>query len=220
MLSPPKTIPHRLRSLGAVALAQLLRHAAFCALISTGALAQAEDPLLATIPVGTQVAALQPSTAQESRVKAAYLVKFTQYTNWPATAFESDTSPIVIGVVGTSLIATDLEQEARPITSPRRVEIRTVSTPEEAARCHVVFLSRVDSRIEENWLQALKEKSILTVGETDHAIKHGAIIRLATEGKKIRFDVSRPAMDRASLKISSDMLRYARTVHNTSEEPN
>lgn len=202
-------------------LRHLLRHAALGAFVGAGSLAQAEAPLLATLPASThQVAALQPSTAQESRVKAAYLVKFTQYTTWPASTFESDTSPLVIGIIGPNLIATDLEQEARPITSPRRIEIRTVTTPEEAALCHAVFLSRADSRLEESWLLALKEKSVLTVGETDLAIKRGAIIRLATEGKKIRFDVSRPAMDRACLRISSDMLRYARTVHNTSEAPN
>ncbi len=200
-------------------LKHFLRHASFCALASTGLLARTEPPL-ATLQAGNQVPALQPSTAKESRAKAAYLVKFTQYTTWPANTFESDTSPIVIGVIGPSPLATDLEKEARPITRPRRIEIRTVTTPEEAALCHAVFLSRTDSHLEEKWLLTLQEKSILTVSETDLAIPHGAIIHLATEGKKIRFDVSRPAMDRANLKISSDMLRYARTVHTPSEKPN
>jgi hypothetical protein len=156
---------------------------------------------------------------QESRLKAAYLVKFTQYTTWPATAFTSETAPLVIGVFGSSLLTADLEQEARAITGPRPVEIRVVATPDEAARCHAIFLSRADGRIEENWLQMLRGKSILTVGESDHTIEHGAVIRLVMEGKNIRFEVSRPAMEQAGLKISSDMLRYAKTVHNQALPP-
>ncbi len=178
------------------------------------------DPPLAAIQGLPQVASLQPATAQETRVKAAYLVKFTQYVNWPATAFDSDTAPIVIGVIGPSPLTSDLEQEARRITSPRRIEIHTLSTAEEAAHCHAVYFGRSDARQEEAWLLALQEKPILTIGETDRTIKHGAIICLVTAGKNVLFEVSRPAMERASLKISTDMLRYAKKVHNSPEEPN
>jgi len=202
-------------------LKHLRRLAALCTFAGAGVFVQAQTPVLAAVPPAPLlVAAAQPTVAQESRVKAAYIVKFTQYTNWPTTAFASDTSPIVIGVIDPSLLTTDLEQEARRITSPRRIEIRTVSTADEAAHCHAVFFGRTDARQEENWLPALQEKPILTVGETDRTIKHGAVIRLVTEGKKVLFEVSRPAMDRASLKISTDMLRYAKAVHNMPEEPN
>ena len=113
----------------------------------------------------------------------------------------------------------DLELEARPITGPRPIEIRTITTVEEAAQCHAVFFSRADSRLEENWLLALRGKTVLTVGESDRAIEHGAVIRFVMEGKKIRFEACLPAMERAGLKISSDMLRYARTVHNETKTP-
>jgi hypothetical protein len=39
-------------------------------------------------------------TLLESSVKAAYLYKFSGYVEWPATSFESATSPLVFGVIG------------------------------------------------------------------------------------------------------------------------
>jgi hypothetical protein len=179
---------------------------------------QAAPPVV-TLPTTPLAAPSQSTTAQESRVKAAYLVKFTQYTTWPAAAFASDNAPLIIGIIGSGALNTDLEQESRPIAKPRPIEIRQVTTPEEAARCHAVFFSRADNRIEEAWLLALRNSPVLTVGESDRTIERGAVIRLVTEGKSIRFEVSRPAMESTGLKISSDMLRYAKTVHNKPEAP-
>ena len=174
-------------------------------------------PPMAAIQAAPMAVTAPSTTAQESRVKAAYLVKFTQYTTWPATAFASDNAPLIIGIVGSGPLSADLEQESRPIAKPRSIEIRLVATPEEAASCHAIFFSRTDNRIEEAWLLALRNTPVLTVAESDHAIEHGAVIRFVMEGKKIRFEVSRPAMERAGLKISSDMLRYAKTVYNQPE---
>ncbi len=202
-----------------VPLKYLLHAAALCTFAGAGLIARAEPPV-AAISTQTIAAASQPSMAQESRVKAAYLVKFTQYTSWPASTFESDTSPIVIGIIGPSPIAADLKQEARPITRPRPIEIRTIATPEEATHCHAVFFSRTDSYQEESWLVALKGKPVLTVGESDQTIKRGAIIHFVAEGKKVLFEVSRPAMERSNLKISTEMLRYAKTVRNALEASN
>ncbi|MBK9991986.1 MAG: YfiR family protein [Verrucomicrobia bacterium] len=184
--------------------------------VGTFALLARGEPSLAVLQTTPQASA-QPAIAQESRVKAAFVVKFTQYTTWPAAAFESATAPFVIGIIGPSSSIADFEQEARAIAGPRPIEVRLVTTPEGATRCHAIYISKADSRAEENWLQALRANPILTVGETDRAIEYGAVIRFVTEGKKIRFEVSRPAMERAGLKISSDMLRYAKTVHNKPE---
>jgi hypothetical protein len=47
------------------------------------------------------------SIAQESlehQVKAAFIHKFIMFTSWPSSAFDSNDSPVVIGVLGESPI--------------------------------------------------------------------------------------------------------------------
>jgi len=186
------------------------RHISIAAVLGSLALMARGDPPMAAI----QTTAAQPAIAQETQVKAAYLVKFTQYTTWPAEAFATDKSPLVIGISPGSLTA-DLEQQARAIAGIRPIEIRAVANQEEAACCHAVFLSRN----EESWLSGLRDKAVLTVGDSDRAIERGAVIRFVLEGKNLRYEVSRPAMERAGLKISTDMLRFARKVYNQPTPP-
>jgi hypothetical protein len=164
--------------------------------------------ILLSLPVTAQ-----PAKVTETEFKAGLLVKFTQYTTWPATVFASSNAPIVIGVLGTDTLGKDLDREADGIAGKRRVEVRRVTTPEEAGQCHAVFISKAESRNEDDWLRALRDKPILTVGESGQTIENGAVIRLLPRGKGGRlFEVSRSAMERAGLKISADMLRYADIV--------
>jgi hypothetical protein len=158
----------------------------------------------------------QPAKVTETEFKAGLLVKFTQYTTWPASVFASSNAPIMIGLLGTDTLGKDIDREAKGITGARRVEVRRIATPDEAGQCHAVFISKAENeKNEEEWLQALKDKPILTVGESGQSIEHGAVIRLLPRGKSGRlFEVSRAAMERSGLKLSADMLRFADVVPN------
>ena len=58
------------------------------------------DPVLAEeSSYGTEV---------EYKVKAAFIHNFTQFIDWPSGAFETEDSPLQIGILGTGLIDTPL----------------------------------------------------------------------------------------------------------------
>ncbi len=154
----------------------------------------------------------------EYNLKAGYLITFTQYTTWPTNAFPSTNSRLVIGVLGNNPFGQALDQTAQAQKSTRPLTVRNISTPEEAALCHVVFLSKEESRNEAQWLEALKDKPVLTVGESGQTIKRGGIIEFVMENKRVRFDASSRAMSGAKLKISSQMLGSARKVHKASTD--
>ena len=56
----------------------------------------------------------QPVSATEYQVKAAYLIKFGSYVEWPPQAFEQRDSPFVIAVAGLVLLLKGRKSNARP----------------------------------------------------------------------------------------------------------
>ena len=72
-------------------------------MVALARLALALFALLAGFPAGAEAQA-----PLERAVKAAYVYKFLAYVDWPAPAFESPDSPVVIGVTGADAIAAEL----------------------------------------------------------------------------------------------------------------
>lgn len=97
--------------------------------------------------------------------------------------------------------------------------MREVSTPEEVAGCHVVFISKAEGQREAQWLATLKGNPVLTVGESGQTLSRGGVLEFVLDKKRIRFDASSQAIAQARLKISSQMLGSARKVHQPPTGP-
>jgi hypothetical protein len=160
----------------------------------------------------------------EYEVKAAYLLKFVRYVEWPGEAFPSANSALVIGVLGANPFDELLDQAASGMTiNDRPVQVRRLENPEEAAQCHLVFIARDHERDEVIWLRALRSRPVLTVTESDQGLKRGAVLSFVLEysgvGTKVRFAASLPAAQQAGLKLSASMLASAKQVLRQPEEP-
>src|SRR5437870_5810354 len=68
-------------------------------------------------------------------IKAAYLLNFVKYTQWPAESFQTTDSSIVISVVGHCGVAEILKETApqSDTVTGRRIEIDVPAVPAEAA---------------------------------------------------------------------------------------
>jgi hypothetical protein len=168
-------------------------------------------------PLQAEVESVPPA-APEYSVKAAFLTLFAQHTTWPANAFENDSSPIIIGVWGKDPFGDTLKKTARQQIARRPFIVREIATEAEAAQCHVIFISKDESSHETRWLNALKDKPILTVGETEESLARGAVVEFVLPSQKekhLRFETSLPAMTNAGLKIDSQMLGSARRVYQS-----
>lgn len=161
----------------------------------------------------TGAASAQPSSAREHEVKAGFLTVFPQYTIWPTNTFASSNAPVIIGVLGDDPFGPTLDETARAQHGQRTIEIRRVSTVEEAARCHIVFIARSETRSEASWLAALKDKPVLTVGESGQTIERGGMVEFVIVAKRARYDISWPAVGQSGLRLSTEMLAHARKVH-------
>ena len=173
--------------------------------------------VMSALVVASWTLSAQPATAPEYNIKAGFLTKFINYTTWPADRFESATSPVVIGVLGTDPFGDILDKTAALSRGGRPLEVRRILTPADAAACHLVFIGKSESRHETEWIAALKQRAVLTVGESGHTIERGGIVEFVSVRNSVGFEASLPAMEQAALKLSSDMLVHARRVYRESK---
>ena len=150
---------------------------------------------------------------KEIQVKCSYLHNFTKFVEWPAETFDSDTSPLVIGVYGNEGMRLELETQVNGRTlGKRRFEVKRVETPKDVARVHLLYISEAPDTICLSLVSAAAQEAKLTVGDTDEFVKGGGMIRFVLEEGKIRFEINQGTAEAAKLKLSPQLLKLARVV--------
>lgn len=150
----------------------------------------------------------------EYRVKAVFLFNFSRFVDWPSSAFAAADTPFVIGVFGNDPFGKDLEEVARgEKVDGRPLQIRRVQSVAEAGDCQILFVPATAQAQLGDIVAALEHRSTLTVSDLDGSVQRGAMIRLVTDGDRIRLRVNVDAARAAGLTISSKLLRSAEIVN-------
>lgn len=171
--------------------------------------------LLVSLLAALAAIAQEPAETVERRIKAAFLYKFAEYVDWPANAFASAESPLVIGVAGADALANELEQAvAERRVAGRSVTVRRLAPGEHCATdCNVLFVgAAVDRTTRRQMLLQANAKPVLTVTEDGTEHFPGGIITFVVTENRVRFDISRGQAERNGLQIGSQLLRVARNV--------
>ena len=148
----------------------------------------------------------------EYAVKAAFLVRFGDYVDWPATAFASPQAQLVVCVVGEDPFGPALDKAAGGRQARGRpVVIKRLKAAKADSGCHVVFMAMADPVRLGQQLDALHGVPVLTV--TD--VKSGAsgIVNFVVKEERVRFDIDDDAAMQNGLTISSKLLALALNVH-------
>ncbi len=149
----------------------------------------------------------------EYRVKAAYLLNFARYVEWPPAAFLSDSEPLTVCVAGSDPFGAVLDQTFEGhMVGGRAVVGRRVSGIASATGCHILFIPGPEALPLET--AAAGSRSVLTVGESISFLSAGGMVRFLVVEDSIRFEVNNDAAQRAGLKISSRMLSFAFAVRD------
>ncbi len=149
----------------------------------------------------------------EYQVKAAFLFNFAKFTEWPNHAWPSRDAPLNLCVMGKdpfggAVLATF---EARRIGS-REFRSHTGLALDELAGCQILFIASSEERNLPAIMRAVATRPILTISDIGGFVEDGGMIGLLTLDDRILFDVNLAASERASLKLSSQMLKLAHRV--------
>jgi hypothetical protein len=154
----------------------------------------------------------------ERQIKAAYLLNFTRYVDWPAEAFQGPDAPVNICLLGDDPFGEVMDRTVEGRRSRGRpVRVLRPDTPAQARECHVAFLAGSPHEVEQ-WLEGLRGAPTLAVGDGSEFLGRGGMIGFVTVGETLRFEIAPGAAGRAGLQISSRVLALATRLRDE-EEP-
>jgi hypothetical protein len=149
----------------------------------------------------------------EYQVKAAFILNFARFVEWPAGATKDPNAPLEILVLGSAPIEEALLRTVRGQTvMGRPLSVRAIDGADQVPECHVLFISRSEERRLDAILKQVRSRCVLTVGEVEGFAEAGGVINFTTEENKVRFEINPDAAEGAGLKISSKLLSLARIV--------
>ncbi|MEE8428196.1 MAG: YfiR family protein [Gammaproteobacteria bacterium] len=152
----------------------------------------------------------------EYRVKAAYLYNFTRFIEWPARAHDTaDNGKIAICLLGHDPFGPALDLIAGKAVRNSKLTVRRHKSVGELNKCHVVFISTSKQAELGRILKQLRNRPILTVGETKNFNKLGGVIRFTLVKNKVHFNIDPDAAERAQLTVSSKLLNLATIVRES-----
>jgi hypothetical protein len=172
---------------------------------------------MALIVSGAACGLLFPRSADaqaflEYEVKAAFLLNFAKFVEWPANAFATPDSALAICILGKDPFGRALDEIVRGERIDGRPVIvrRLHETAVPAKTCQVAFIA-AGARDVPVIVRAVGP-GVLTVGEQENFLVDGGVIRFAIDNRRVRFDINRTAAQGAGLTLSSQLLTVARSI--------
>ncbi len=155
---------------------------------------------------------------KEYALKAAYLFNFAKFVEWPFNSFSNDNAPIILGILGKDPFVDILSAiEGKEIKS-RKFIVKRFSGLSSVDRCHILFISKSETKNLKRILSTLKGFGVLTVGDMPDFARMGGIISFIEIDNKIRFEINLDAAKENDLKISSKLLNLSRITSKSREE--
>ena len=157
--------------------------------------------------------AQQPAASSECEAKAVFLLNFLKYVEWPPATDSDTNAPLQICLVGKDRFGTSLSSLVKSKTIDGRTVVVEHCDGKSAWRqCRLLFVSSSENQRVEEILGAVKDLSVLTVGETEDFLEKGGMISLVMRDKTVRLEINLVAAEAAGLKISSRLLAVADAV--------
>jgi hypothetical protein len=151
----------------------------------------------------------------EYEVKAAFLLNFARFVEWPA---RTGAEPFVVSVLGQDPFGPVLDRAFEGAGGDgRKWEVRRIARVEGAGGTQILFISRSEAPRLAAVLASLRGTPVLTVSDIPDFAQRGGMIGLRLEDRRVRFDIDPAPASASGLRLSSQLLKLARIV--SAKEP-
>jgi len=154
---------------------------------------------------------LQPGQAQgmtENQVKAAYVLNFAKFVEWPAGAVGTD--KLNLCVVGNDVLGGALSALDGRKAGARELRVVQRRNAEDNLRdCNVVFIGASEQRRFVAIIMALGDSPALTISDIENFAEKGGSIGLGFRDNKIIFEVNLVSIRKSSLRLPGQLLNLA-----------
>lgn len=169
--------------------------------------------LMCLLLLTAQVASAQLPSAKEYALKTAFLYNFTQYIEWPSSAFTEAAAPLVVCMLDNEPFAEALLALQNKKYKDRSIVIRSPKTLNEARACHILYLDKPrQSFLGQPIGKALGNTPVLTVSSDEEAMDAGVGIGFVNHSGRLRWSLNLVAVRQAQLKASAKLIEIAVNV--------
>jgi len=148
----------------------------------------------------------------EAQIKAAYVLNFAKFTDWPEKAPGAADASLVVCVIGNQeTVAGFVSIEGKAVQT-REVRVRSNPQLTELSSCHVLYIDAAERASVPGAFKVASSRPILTVSDSMGFADAGGMLGLVLVDGKIRFDANREAAQAAGLRLRAQLLALARTV--------
>ena len=162
---------------------------------------------LAALVHGLAAPAGAAQGGDEAALKAAFVYRFAQFTQWPPPLKD-----FTYCLAGSSDMGEALRSLAARQHEVSQVRVLTLTQVGQASACQLLVLSLLDRQEMLRWQQALVDAPVLIVADSPEALRSGAVIALAQEPNGLTFRINNTEAKRRGLTLSSQVLKLAREV--------
>ncbi len=156
---------------------------------------------------------LSAGSVPDYQIRALYLFNFSNFVAWPDTAGDGvdtfDYCMVARGRVEKTL-ASLIDGERR---DGRPLRLRRVTARAEDLRgCRVLYLRGIERDHLDVWLRLAARRPLLTVADDADFARHGGMVALVREGRKIRMYIDLDRARESGLRMNARLLQLARIV--------
>ena len=168
--------------------------------------------LLAALVATNATRTALAQNASAASLKAAFLVNFAKFVEWPAEAASAE-GTITFCVSGDPRVADalDLLASGHPL-GVRGMRVLRPKIDGPLRDCHILFVQGVDIKDALDLLQQLKGSTVFTVSDDERFTALGAVANFFIEGTRMRFAINLQSAQRARVQLSSRLLVLAKIV--------
>jgi YfiR/HmsC-like len=164
--------------------------------------------LIILLNVLAGVSAVRADDLPEYRLKAEYIYRFAQYTEWPAEVGDT----INLCVHGTNPFGAELA-----LLQGKAVENRTIAVmgnvqDSALGSCQIVFVASASAFDVSHVLEQVKGRPVLVVADAPGAARFGVTLNMVMVNSHIAFEANTRAAQAGRINLSSRLLRLATEV--------
>jgi len=147
-------------------------------------------------------------------MKAAFIAKFAQFTEWPNTTEGSSHNEFIITVIGNDPIHSVLQQISKTKrVKNRSIVVRNISKPCDIMHPHVLYITKSMAPQLNMILEQVRGRSVMTISDTKGFDHKGVLINFyITDRGTLHFEINSTVLNKSSLKINLLLLEIARVI--------
>ncbi len=154
------------------------------------------------------MAATGRAATPDSEIKAVFLFHFTQFVEWPQSAFASRSAPFVIGILGPDPLEPALGAIINGETvGDHAIVVRQLKSEGEESSCQILYVTEQGEHLLDP--RRTQGAPILTVGESDAFFERGGVIQFYIDRRHVRLRINLTQARSHFLVISAKLLRVA-----------